>query len=496
MRLESRSQTSRIVTTSNGDSIDTVRFRSDVPLSLLSTFMACISLHNAFVHVAAAQPPTPTVSHKPPVDVDIPPDFQGDPVAFFDDFSWRSFIALNWPALEGRRGEPDPNKELGDAATNVVWGTWKADHEVFQPGGMEPSVWEEFRAQSPDRFASFLDAGRTKVLGGFGLRGSELQIEHYYQANAAGLPQGALASRNRQYVRYEVRINRTEFDFIRSNRLYLGRALDAEIARNGQVVFPEGAVEIKAAWRLFVGDELSDRSMLDRYYRTSAVLIDPDGSRQEALVGLIGLHIVSRTPSRREWIWSTFEHVDNDIGSTSTLVVSQDANTNNWNRLHPPVAQGEVPRPDPDPVQVRRLRPDTRLETASANAAYHSHDRIKTSVWKNYRLVMTQWPRTPAVSKEEFIANFRKGYPVGAGNPSPLEQSGFPIANLTMETTSKFQSEISCMQCHFNAGRQQKTEFVWTVPLRTFRGDPVESARALRALRDNLETMMRETGGN
>ena len=28
-------------------------------------------------------------------------------------------------------------------------------------------------------------------------------------------------------------------------------------------------------------------------------------------VGLVGLHIVQRTPSRPQWIWSTFEQVDN-----------------------------------------------------------------------------------------------------------------------------------------------------------------------------------------
>jgi len=91
--------------------------------------------------------------------------------------------------------------------------------------------------------------------------------------------------------------------------------------------------------------------------------------------------------------------------------------------------------------------------------------------------VMTQWPRTPAQSEQEFIQNFRASYPAGAGNPSPDENSPFRVANLTMETTSSFQTGQSCMKCHFNAGRTRGTEFVWTVPLRAFRASQEDAER-------------------
>ena len=47
-----------------------------------------------------------------PSDVCIPASFPGNPIAFFDDYSWRAFIALVWPALSGQRGKPDPNQPL------------------------------------------------------------------------------------------------------------------------------------------------------------------------------------------------------------------------------------------------------------------------------------------------------------------------------------------------------------------------------------------------
>src|SRR5207245_11079587 len=67
--------------------------------------------------------PSPTVSPEPPPDVDIPPTFPGNqvPIAFFDDYSWRIFLALNWPAVAGKRGAADSGKTLGDKSRAVGW---------------------------------------------------------------------------------------------------------------------------------------------------------------------------------------------------------------------------------------------------------------------------------------------------------------------------------------------------------------------------------------
>lgn len=435
------------------------------------------------VSVGRAEVPSPTISPDAPRDVEIPNGFSGDPVAFFDDFSWRTFVALNWPAVEGRRGVPDRAKEIGATSKDVVWGTWKADHEIFQPGGMKPSSWDSFDALSPDRFTSFRNAGRLKILGGFGDRASDLQIEHYNQAGPVGNEQGSLVSRNRRYVRYEVRINRPEFDFIRDNELYLAKRLPT----TGQLTFPLGSGEIKAAWRLFTDGEAQDEDLLKKYYTSNAILVDPDGGRKTAIVGLIGLHIVRRTASRPEWIWSSFEHKDNLSGTSSTLLKS--TGPTGQNDLHPPVNLPNPPQDDPDPVPVKRLSP-IRDSTKEINAAYRSHDKIQRTLWQNYQLVLTQWPRTPAQSEQQFIENFLHSYPAGAGNPSPTDSAGVSIANVTMETTGVFQQKLSCMRCHFNAGTKYHTEFVWTVPLRAWRDDADESARALRDLRNRLQPFM------
>lgn len=48
---------------------------------------------------------TPTISSaQPPTDVCIPDDIGTKlPIDYFDDYSWRAFIALVWPAKIGSR---------------------------------------------------------------------------------------------------------------------------------------------------------------------------------------------------------------------------------------------------------------------------------------------------------------------------------------------------------------------------------------------------------
>src|ERR1700752_2082119 len=56
---------------------------------------------------------------------------------FFDDFSWRSFIALNWPAVPNKRGVPnsphDPSVFLNAGQSYLsVWGTYRTASELYR----------------------------------------------------------------------------------------------------------------------------------------------------------------------------------------------------------------------------------------------------------------------------------------------------------------------------------------------------------------------------
>src|SRR5262245_58621945 len=67
-------------------------------------------------------PPVPTISSPGiPNDVCIPSGFPSNelPIDFFDDYSWRAFIAMVWPAANGQRGKPDTTKTVVDAGPRV-----------------------------------------------------------------------------------------------------------------------------------------------------------------------------------------------------------------------------------------------------------------------------------------------------------------------------------------------------------------------------------------
>ena len=55
--------------------------------------------------------PTPVISFAMPDEVDAPVDPDLNEIAVFDDYSWRAFIAINWPAKMGVRGVPDETKK-------------------------------------------------------------------------------------------------------------------------------------------------------------------------------------------------------------------------------------------------------------------------------------------------------------------------------------------------------------------------------------------------
>jgi len=72
------------------------------------------------------------------------------PSSSYDDFSWRSFIALAWPAKDGERGVPDGGLTLGSAAGRpTVFETFKSEWELFQKDGQDPKDWNEYGGLIP-----------------------------------------------------------------------------------------------------------------------------------------------------------------------------------------------------------------------------------------------------------------------------------------------------------------------------------------------------------
>jgi len=92
---------------------------------------------------------------QPPTDVCLPANVSGVPFQFFDDFSWRSFVALVWPAQSGQHGMPDTSKQVRGTGFRV-FEIDKQLPEVFHNDGSAPSDWNSFDMPCPSFHAEII----------------------------------------------------------------------------------------------------------------------------------------------------------------------------------------------------------------------------------------------------------------------------------------------------------------------------------------------------
>ncbi len=389
-------------------------------------------------------PPVPTItSPLVPADVCMPQNFSSNqnPIAFFDDYSWRVFVAMVWPARTGQRGVPDTTRDLGNPSGPLVFETLKQDWEFFLPNGAAPAAnWQDFgQSPCPNVKVGFDDL----VLASFSKFGN------LGQAGFGDLVH-ALPAQNRTWVRYATAFNEVEFDQIVPPKLYLRSNLPA-----GGLTFAVGALDVKSSWI-----QMDNVPHPERYYTRQAWIKDPvsgNCSVTPVTVGLVGIHIVQKTPSRPQWIWSTFEHVDNvpprEGGSTIPPFAF---NNGDGTPMPPSDRNGGFPPTDwqkPVLYNVDRLVP-INSSTHGTNNTYRQ--KLAGTIWQNYELVMTQWPLVPNSPTT----------PGTITNTFPGKGDNSAFANTTLETWDQIDVKTGCMNCH-NVTRT-KTDFLWSLQINAF----------------------------
>jgi hypothetical protein len=165
-------------------------------------------------------------------------------------------------------------------------------------------------------------------------------------------------------------------------------------------------------------------------------------------VGLVGLHIVHKTTSAPQWVWSTFEHVDNVPEKTTPPAERKGPylfyNASSQAEVNQPPPRPWNPAVKATPSQIVREIPLTD-ETKALNTTYQTLLRTvnPNSVWANYQLISTQWPTLSGQPPCQISAT----RPLG--NPAPSF-----LANATLETYIQGtvpQASSSCIACHGNA---------------------------------------------
>lgn len=405
----------------------------------------------------------PQTATKVPADVCTPVQIPGgNPIAYFDDYSWTAFIALVWPAMAGQRGTPDPGQTIAKDDLPLVFETYKADWETFQPGGATPSAWSDASAPSlpcPNAKAGdFILSSFTKF-GNVGEAG-------------IGTLTAILIAENGTFVRYLAAYNQTEFQAILTNKWFLAANLPGPGA---SLTFPDGAMDVKSAWI-----DMTNVPHPERYHTRTAWLQDPISgtcSTTPVTVGLVGLHIVQKTSSRPQWIWSTFEQVDNvpppnyvppqpPAKPTQTFTFNDGTATKMLPALPAAYVWSNAIQSPPPPINIQRLTPinddpNVSRNTVATNAIWRQALSQKNSVWQFYQLTMTQWPT--ATPPNPTLA----GTP---GNTFPGTGASSAFANTTLETWDQTAIRAGCMNCHTQT---QNHDFVWSLSMNAFSPPPI-----------------------
>ena len=393
------------------------------------------------------------------------PSFNGgvDP---FTEFSWESFVALNWPAEDDGKPSEKTIGQYPDAPR--VWEFYKTPEEVFLPGGVSPAENLQLleksalpkecpadvgRAYGTDRVLSMISKADTK----------ELPNVSPEILQATGQP---LVDQKFHYVIYEIRLNPDEVGQIDTNgwnkletlEQYKDHEFEFKPNKAAPNLREPGPIELKLSW-LLLDDSYTPEQKSQFYTTTRAIYVPSQQSStgkafcQPVTLGLLGFHLAHKLPAPNPspsenpiplWVWSTFSQVKAET-YLSNPSCSENCETNKlyakapylWN---PTNLQAVQKNGEPQiPTQVKALSPaipSKANEIPQGNQVWQERlsEAANKSVWQNYQLIGTQWPTNP--------------WPDGGSysNQSPTPGT---LADLSIETYN--QEKSSCIACHTGA---------------------------------------------
>lgn len=382
----------------------------------------------------------------------------------YDIFSWQSFLAVNWPIDESGK----PRRALTDLDTGVPrWVTWKELHEVFRGDGEEPVRNVSLLARSlpviviNDHVKALFDFiesdpslidKRRRLLLQLNATSSLAQFSHDTVVAPNDQTSGKkLWDQNGNVVYYETLINEDAFATVQDLRLYnlqgqqirlqhdpqQGVAFDPGAYKPGVV---EGAIMLKLAWKVLTAKEDAKRFYSREAYIPGpiAAVSPPENYKKvdKIMVGLVGMHILHKTLTVKEWVWSTFEHIDNltEDPTITPLFYKRgcaDCEDNAENR---------------NGTQVKRLLPLPTENTKKLNVQVQTMLQQMGSVWQYYQLVGTQ-------------------YQINFTPEKPSRRMPEKFTNPVFET---YTQDDSCSSCHEKAslaktGKAKTGDFVFSL---------------------------------
>jgi hypothetical protein len=404
----------------------------------------------------------------------------------FDFYSWRTFIALNSPAdgTSIEQAKPD---------TPTVWermDSFKQLLDVMLPPDQVAASWPTDRPGMEAERKRLLPPACRAVIDAHKEMSGRMVVKMIEESFNEPFKTGPLIDQDGRYAIFDILMNGRMFDYIKNNHLNTKAGqiensslmVDFPVGLNSTPKTPNsdiGAFMLKVSWRI-----LSDKEIRDQNFHMVKALVltpaDPEAPQKclPETLGLVGFHAVHKTASRLQWIWTSFEHVQNvpDSDEVKHLKPSDTFNFYDVN-CSTCTVNATPPTPwNPDPALKLKFRRDdsfksqivreTPLTPAAKNMNAIFQGMLAKSVWKNYKLISTQWPSNFPCTQAHL-----KGTP----NPNPdftkpgtdftkqpdMTCSPAPtfMANSTLETYSQGDTPLassSCIACHGNAVSYQR----------------------------------------
>jgi hypothetical protein len=377
---------------------------------------------------------------------DVPHDVPAGSSASIQDlavFAWREFIALNWPAMDpastGQRGrangaadfvsiKPDPSGNF----PLLVWQTYRHKNELFPADGKtDPN----FDSKAPTY--KYLGAPITAADPG----ASFDLFNNLDESSQIGLCN--MFAHNTIRIAYEAKVSRAIYNYANKNALTacdnkgncptLTAARTKTIGNLAQyggicstdpsiVSLPcgdnavvgdagEGSIEIKAAWRALTTTEMQSGRFFTRkvIFYTGTQYVSQQYNN--AVYGLVALHIIHKTKSFPTFVFASWEQVDN----------YDDVNNKNTENLAFVNTGTELPN-----IPVTRAHP-IHSQIPPVNDAVHKVFTAKdpATIWQYYKLIGVQ------------------GMPMDGPPPAiaPSDtRSYYYLANIVVETNQTLQN--------------------------------------------------------
>lgn len=360
----------------------------------------------------------------------------------FDNYSWQTFVGLNWKYTSSGAAPP-ANVGLSGTSGDRTWQNWSRVSAVF---GNSPV---QANCQVPQGYELF-------SMGSNGHGQPTSQNEEYIQAATLKPAIDVLGN----FTLYERRVNNVEIAYLKAPggaaqptwNLTTFAGQQAFANGGGKVDFPatgatqNGAMEIKAAWRIL--DPKNHAANVLKYYVVRAVVaVAPDLVNRgpqtivapictEVDLGLVAMHIIQKNPDSKnqllpKWLWTTFEHVDNAPLATNACDITHPAacgmlnqtacptaaTGTNWSYYSPRMAAAQTNFPAnggsafhwngaaPYGKDYLQAVPGSTLKAGSQitrcfqifkltqqiNQQWQAQLRTIGSVFANYMLIGTQW---------------------------------------------------------------------------------------------------------